>query len=49
MATKISATPVLEGEDAKRFIEKLNTPSTPEELKFLKESDEVFKKFKFIR
>lgn len=47
MAEKIAATPVLEGEDAKRFIKNLKTPSTPEEIRQLKEADEVFKKVNF--
>ena len=47
MARKVAATPVLEGEDAKRFIKNLNTPSTPEEIRQLKEADEIFKKIKF--
>lgn len=47
MASKIEATPVLEGEDAKRFIKNLKTPSTPEEIRQLKEADEIFKKIEF--
>ena len=49
MATKINATPTLEGEDAKRFLEELKRPSTPEEIEALKRADETFKKLKFIR
>ena len=49
MATKVSATPVLEGEVAKRFYEELNRPSTPEEIEDFKKADEIFKKAKFIR
>lgn len=48
MASKVNATPTLKGSDAKRFIEKLNSPSTPEEIKSLKRADEVFKKIKYI-
>ena len=36
MARKVAATPTLDGEDAKRFLEQLEKPSTPEEIKALK-------------
>lgn len=49
MASKVNPTPTLKGIDAERFIEKLNTPSTDEELESLKKSDETFKKIKYIR
>ncbi|WP_407411464.1 hypothetical protein [Methanobrevibacter sp.] len=49
MASKVKPTPTLKGRDAERFIEKLNTPSTDEELKSLKKSDETFKKIKYVR
>lgn len=49
MASKVNPTPTLKGKDAERFIEKLNTPSTDEELKSLKKSDETFKKIKYVR
>lgn len=48
MASKVNATPTLDGVDAERFIEKLNSPSTPEEVESLKRADEVFKKIKYI-
>ena len=38
MASKVNATPTLDGIDAKRFIEKLNSPSTPKEVESLKRS-----------
>lgn len=43
MASKVNSTPTLSGEDAKKFIEKLNTPSSKNELKSLKKADEIFK------
>ena len=49
MASKVNPTPTLKGIDSERFIEKLNTPSTDEELESLKKSDETFKKIKYIR
>ena len=49
MATKINPTPTLEGEDAKRFIKYMNSPSSKEELESLKKADEIFKKIKFER
>lgn len=36
MATKVEPTPTLTGDDADRFIQKLNIPSTEEEIKALK-------------
>lgn len=48
MATKVNPTPTLYGKDAKRFLEKMNTPSTKEEIDSLKKADEVFKKVKYI-
>lgn len=36
MATKVEPTPTLTGNDADRFIQKLNIPSTEEEIKALK-------------
>lgn len=48
MASKVNATPTLDGIDAKRFIEKLNSPSTLKEVESLKRADEVFKKIKYI-
>ena len=49
MASKVNSTPTLSGEDAKKFIEKLNTHSTDDELMSLKKSDETFKKIKYVR
>ncbi len=49
MASKINPTPTLKGIDAERFIERLNTPSSKEELESLKRADETFKKIKFVR
>jgi len=37
------ATPTLYGEDAKRLIRDMNTPSTPEKIKFLKECRETYR------
>lgn len=48
MASKVNPTPTLTGEDAKKFIEKLKTPSTKDELRSLKEADEIFKKLEYI-
>lgn len=49
MARKVAATPTLDGEDAKRFLEQLEKPSTPEEIEVLKRGEEVFKKIKLVR
>ena len=49
MASKVNSTPTLSGKDAEKFIEKLNTPSTDDELRSLKKSDETFKKIKYVR
>ncbi|MBP3791859.1 MAG: hypothetical protein ILA26_07505 [Methanobrevibacter sp.] len=48
MASKVNSTPTLKGEDAAKFIEKLNTPSSKNELKSLKRADEIFKKITYI-
>ena len=48
MVTKINPTPTLYGEDAKKFLEKMNIPSTKEEKESLKKADEIFKKVKYI-
>ena len=48
MPSKVNATPTLDSIDAKRFIERLNSPSTSEEVEVLKRADEVFKKIKYI-
>lgn len=48
MASKVNPTPTLYGKDAERFIEQLNKPSTEEELKSLKEADEIFKNTEYI-
>lgn len=44
MASKVNPTPTLSGADAKRFIQKLNTPSTDEEIKALKRAKKLLKK-----
>ena len=49
MARKVNPTPTLSGADAKRFIQKLNTPSTDEEIKALKRAKKTFEKIKFER
>lgn len=49
MASKINPTPTLSGADAERFIRKLNTPSTDEEIKALKRAKRTFEKIKFKR
>lgn len=49
MATKVNPTPTLNGKDAERFIKKLNTPSTDEEIKSLKRAKKTFEKIKFKR
>ena len=48
MATKVNPTPTLTGANAERFIQKLNTPSTEEEIEALKRADRTFKTIKFI-
>ena len=47
MASKVNPTPTLEGDNAKKFIEKLNTPSTEDEVESLKKADDIFKKIKY--
>ena len=49
MASKVNPTPTLSGADAERFIRKLNTPSTDEEIKDLKIAKKTFEKIKFKR
>ncbi len=49
MASKVNPTPTLTGDDADRFIQKLNTPSTNEEIKALKRAKDTFEKIKFKR
>ena len=49
MASKVNPTPTLSGADAERFIRKLNTPSTDEEIKALKRAKKTFAKIKFKR
>lgn len=49
MASKVNPTPTLSGADAHRFIEKLKTPSTDEEIKSLKRAEKTFEKIKFKR
>lgn len=47
MAKPINATPVLKGEDAKRFIERLSIPPTKEERLYSKEAKRVYENTKF--
>ncbi|MBR3139633.1 MAG: hypothetical protein IKF11_02035 [Methanobrevibacter sp.] len=49
MASKVNPTPTLTDADADRFIEKLNTPSTDEEIEALKRAKNTFEKIKFKR
>ncbi len=42
MATKVEPTPTLTGDDADRFIQKLNIPSTEEEIESFKKSKKNF-------
>lgn len=49
MASKVNPIPTLSGADAERFIRKLNTPSTDEEIKALKRAKKTFEKIKFKR
>ena len=49
MASKVNPTPTLSGADAERFIRKLNTPSTDEEIKALERAKNTFEKIKFKR
>ena len=42
MARKVNPTPILYGADADRFIEKLNTPSTKEEIEALNRAKKNF-------
>ena len=49
MASKVNPTPTLSGADARRFIQKLNTPSTCEEIEALKRAKKTFEKIKFKR
>lgn len=44
MATKVEPTPTLTGDDADRFIQKLNIPSTEEEIKALKRAKKLLNK-----
>ena len=45
MARPIEPTPILYGEDAKNFLEKINEPPRPEVVAFVKEALETFKDF----
>ena len=49
MATKVEPTPTLTGYDADRFIQKLNIPSTEEEIKALKRAKKTFEQIEFKR
>lgn len=47
MATKISQTPTLDGEDARRFLESIEKPKTKKEKEFHQECIKAFKSVKF--
>ena len=49
MASKVNPTPTLSGADADRFIEKVNTPATDEEIEALKRAKNTFEQIKFKR
>ena len=49
MASKVNPTPTLSGADVDIFIQKLNTPSTDEEIKALERAKNTFEKIKFKR
>ena len=49
MASKVNPTPTLTGADADKFIQKLNTPSTKEEIIALERAKKTYKKIKFTR
>lgn len=49
MANKVNPTPTLKGADADRFIKKLNTPSTKEEIQALERAKKTFEKINFKR
>ena len=49
MANKVNSTPTLKGADADIFIQKLNIPSTKEEINALKRAKKTFAKIKFNR
>lgn len=49
MATKVEPTPTLTGDDADRFIQKLNIPSTEKEIKALKRAKKTFEQIEFKR
>lgn len=49
MASKVNPTPTLTGADTDIFIQKLNTPSTDEEIKALERAKNTFEKIKFKR
>ena len=49
MATRVQPTPTLSGDDAERFIQKLNEPSTKEEIESFKRAKKTFEKIKFER
>lgn len=48
MARKVAPTPILDGEDAKRFIQKLNEPASPEKIKDFEKAKKIFKQIKVI-
>ena len=49
MATPIQPTPTLSVEGTKKLIKYMNRVPTKEEIEFEKESEEIFKKIKYVR
>lgn len=47
MARPIAATPTLRGKDARKFLERMETPATEEEKNFLKKAIKAYKKNPF--
>jgi hypothetical protein len=49
MARPIAATPTLYGEDARKFIEEMKKPPTPEHIAHLKRAKKVYESIKVHR
>jgi hypothetical protein len=47
MARPIAPTPILEGEDAKRFLEKMGEAPTQKEVEFLEKARKAYKENPF--
>jgi hypothetical protein len=47
MARPIQPTPILEGEDARRFLREMKKPSTDKEKAYLKRCDQAYEKYPF--